>query len=457
MRFTRLTIGPLALLLLIAVPVNAAPALHTGSQTDYNLSVTISFVQSCGPVLGSALSPDIVCPMSALFPPSLNITGTLGWALTDLNATTATLNVTRDVTPSGGDLPAPAMRHAGSSNESINLATRIASILPFIEPEMDKALWAAQASMATSLPAGTSWSSTVSSIDDTMMRQPLHTMWWVNGPLKQNDSVPVLLFETNVTGSTNVGLGSPIGSRTAWTLTFNRTRSLLPPSPLASTTSSIPTVDNFEFALTFNYDQTSDLLLSANADIHLGFGFIQPMPCNSTATPDPALTICPATSVPVMREFGIDVQASLRLASTTLDLGQRLTPTGGSGSSSGSSSGSGSGTGSGSGIGSGSGSGTGTGSGQGSGAGSGTGSSSGSGSGSGSGYSPGSGSTTTGAGQPASNPAQSKPTTKSAGLFPWIYGILGVIAAAIVASGVWIARRRMKRPLAQVPNVQGSA
>ena len=435
MRFTRLPLGALILLLLIAVPVNAAPALHTGSQTNYNLSITVSFLQSCGPVLGSALSPGIICPMIAMISPSLNITGTLGWAVTNLNATTVTLNVTRDVTPSGGELLAPVMHRTGSLNESINLATRIASILPFIEPEMDQALQVAQASMGTSLPVGTSWSSTMSSIDDTMMRQPLHTMWWVNGPLKQNDTVPVLLFDTNVTGSTNVNLGSPIGSRTAWTLTFNRTRSRLPPSPLASTTSSILTADNFEFALTFNYDQTTDLLLSASADIHLGFAeesLVQLMPCDSSNVAAPALTVCPANPVPMMREFGIDVQATLKLSSTTLDLTQRLKPTSGSDPNGGSSSGSGTGTGPGSGTGS-------T-----------LGASSGPNSNPASGYNPTPGSTTTGAGQPASNPAQSKPAVKSASLVPWLYGILGIVAAAIVASGVWIARRRMKKAPSQV-------
>jgi cobalamin biosynthesis Mg chelatase CobN len=139
-----------------------------------------------------------------------------------------------------------------------------------------------------------------------------------------------------------------------------------------------------------------------------------------------------------MRKFGIDVQASLKLTSTTLDLSQRLTPTSGS-KSSGSSSGIGSG--------------TGTGNGQGSDAGPGQGSNSGSNSGSGSGHNLGSSSPTTGAGQPA-NPVQSKPATQSAGLLPWVYGILGIIAAAIIGSAVWIARRRMKKAPSQLLAVQ---
>jgi hypothetical protein len=382
--------------------------------------------------MGSALSAGIVCPMIAITQPSVNLNGTLGWAVTDLNATTATLNVTRDITPSSAEFLTPVTHHTGSINESINLATRIASFLPFIEPEVDQAMQMAQTNMASSMPTGTSWSSTMSAMDATMVRQPLHTMWWVNGPLRVNDTVPVLIFPANVTGSASVDVGGNIGPRSAWTLAFPTTRSL-PADPLAAVTSSIPTADNFEFALSFNYDQTSDLLLSASADIHVGFGeeaFIQPTACGSSATAAPATTVCPASPVPIPREFGINVQASLKLISTTLDLTQRLTPTVSSDSSSGSSLG---------------GSGNSPGPLAGSGSGSGPSSSSGPNSSPGSGYDPGSGSTTTGTGEPTSNPAQSKPATQSAGLLPWIFGILGIIASAIIASGVWIARRRMRR------------
>src|SRR5882762_8027361 len=138
LRLNRLPLGALTLLLLIAVPVSAAPALHKGSQTSYNLSVSISFLQSCGPVMGSALSAGIVCPMIAIIQPSLNLNGTLGWAVTDLNATTATLNVTRNISTSIGKIITPATHHTGSFNESIDLATRLATILPFIEPEIDQ-------------------------------------------------------------------------------------------------------------------------------------------------------------------------------------------------------------------------------------------------------------------------------------------------------------------------------
>ena len=257
--------------------------------------------------------------------------------------------------------PLPATHHTGSFNESINLATRTATILPFIEPEIDEAFQTAQTN-TSALPTGTSQGSTISAIDVTMMRQPLHTVWWVNGPLRVNDTVPVLVFPTNVTGSTSLDLGGSIGTRSAWTLTFLRTGSFVPPDPMATLTSSIPIADNFGFALTFSYDQTSDLLLSASSDIHFGLGremFSPPVPCDSSATIAPALTVCPTTPIPVMRQFGIDVHASLKLANTTLDLSQQVTPTSASALPSGSSSGSGSVTGMGNGQGSGTGSGTG--------------------------------------------------------------------------------------------------
>ena len=229
MRLTSLSLGALTLLLLIALPVNAAPVLHTGSQTRYNLSVSISILQSCAAILGSTLSAGAVCPMIEMILPSLTINGTLGWTVTDLNATTATLNVTRDIITSSGETITPVTHHTGSFNESIDLATRMATVLPFIEPEMDQALQVAQTNMGATLPTGTSWGSTMSAFDVTNMRQPLHTMWWVNGPLKVNDTVPVLVFPTNVTGSTGIDLGGSIGTRSAWTLAFSRTGSLLPP------------------------------------------------------------------------------------------------------------------------------------------------------------------------------------------------------------------------------------
>ncbi len=439
MRLTRLSLGALTLLLLVAVPANAAPVLHKGSQASYNLSVSFSFHQSCGPLLSSTVSAVTVCPMIAMPYPRLSLNGTLGWVVTDLSTTSADLNVTRDLTTSSGGIVTPLVRHAGSFNESINLATRIASILPFIAPEMDEALQMAQTNAATSLPAGTSWSPTTSIIDGTMIRQPLHTMWWVNGPLKVNDTVPVLIFPTNVTGSTSLDLGGTIGTRTAWILAFPRMT--FPPilsSPLTTMT-AFPTGDNFGFALTFNYDQTSDLLLSANADIHLGFSqetSIQPNPCNSSAN-----VVCPASSpVSVVMDFGIDFHASLKLTSTTLDLSQQLTPTTGSDSNGGSSSNTGTG--------------TGPVNGQGPGAGPGPGSNSGPNPGPSSGYNPASGGTTDGAGQPPSNPGQSKPATQSAGLLPWVYGILGVVAALIVASGVWFAKRRVKKSQSPVSLAQ---
>src|SRR5207244_11746178 len=150
-------------------------------------------------------------------------------------------------------------------NESIYLTTLIATNRPLSYPEMDQALQMAQTNIGATLPTCTSWSSTMSAMDLTMMRQPVHTMWWVNGPLKVNDTVPVLVFPTNVTGSTSLDLGGSIGTRSAWTLTFPGTGSLLPPDPMSTVTSSIPIADHCAFELTFNYAQISNPLLASSA------------------------------------------------------------------------------------------------------------------------------------------------------------------------------------------------
>src|SRR5438876_12271919 len=73
---------------------------------------------------------------------------------------------------------------------------------------------------------------------------------------------------------------------------------------------------------------------------------IQPIPCNNSVS----ATSCPASFGPttIIREFGISIRASLRLASTTLDLSHPMTQsTQSQNGNSGSQSGAGSGTGSG--------------------------------------------------------------------------------------------------------------
>lgn len=256
-------------------------------------------------------------------------------------------------------------------------------------------------------------------LHDTLVGEPLYTMWWVNGPLKLSQIIPVLVLPTNVTGTSSVDLGGALGTRTGWTLAFSLSWPLIPLDTAITSPSSIPLGDSLELAFTFNYDQTSDLLLSANARIHLGFGeetTIQPGTCYGSVSS----TSCPVSSSPVtiIREFGINVQASLKLADTTLDLGHRITQISSSQSGyDGSQSGAGSGTGSGS----------------------------SSGSGTGGDSSLGTGGTTGATGQPTSNQGQPKSPLESSSWLALIYGALGIAAAAIVGTGIWIARRRTKR------------
>ena len=408
MRRTIVTVCVLALLLLVTVPADGAPSLQKGNQSSYNLSAAISFLQACntGPLTSTNM---VVCPMIAIMPSTVDINGTLGWTVMDLSSTAVSLNVTRDLTISHGDAGTSVAPTLGSFTESINLATRMATFLPLLKPDIDQALQMAQTNMATSLPQGINWTASVSMLDNSMMHRSFYTMWWVNGPLRLNQTVPVLVLPTNVTKASSVDLGSILGTRTTWTLTYSLSRPLISPDLVSTTPSSIPLGDNIELSFTFDYDQTSDLLLTANAHIRLGLGFattIQPTQCFSTSS-----VSCPATSSPtiITREFGIDIQATLRLVSTTVDLTHPMTqigssPNGNSGSqsSTGSSSGTDTGTGPGNGLGS-------------------------------------------GTGQPASNPLQPRTSLQSLVWTPWVYGLLGIAAAALTGAGVWIARKRMKR------------
>lgn len=415
--------------MLVAVPVGGAPSLQVGSSATYNVSVAISFSSPyCGTTTtSSSLNNILYCADLA----SVEVNGTLRWTSTGLNATSAVLNVTRDLsTFFASNLTTPVFKNAGSFNESIKLANRTISVLPFIMPELDQAL--------QSLPATSSWASSMRTMSSAMwVRHPVYTMWWVNGPLKVNDTVPVLVFSTNVTRSTSLTL-SNIGTRTAWVLAYNLTI----PSPLQDPTiaSTVLTGDNLLASFSFNYDQQSDLLLSASANMH--FGFIEPLvyppnPCVSSGT-----TVCPASSSSLtVFESGVNIQATLTLSSTNLNLDQRLSSTGGSSSGSGSDGITGGSSSSGTAGGSGSG---------GTSGGSGSGRTNG-GSGS-TGTDGGAGSGSNGGTNPISTPQST--ATKPASGIPWIYWILGIVAVAIIVSGTFFARRRAARNQSQVPHTQ---
>jgi hypothetical protein len=416
MRHASIPVALLTLILIIVVPVGAAPSLQVGSSATYKVSITISFSPpSCitSPSSGSQTSI-VYCPVDDTSLPSIEINGTVGWTATRLNDTTAVLNLTHSLATFLADnLTTPIFRNNGSSNESINLTNRTISIIPLIMPEMDQAL--------QSLPSMSSWTASVNRVTSAVWARPsIHTMWWVNGPLKLNETIPVLVFPATVTGSTSLNLGS-IGTRTAWTLNYNLTRSSAEQSTAG--VYPIPSGDNLLASFSFNYDQQSDLLLSAAANIHLGFPMpipYQPNPCTSTST-----LYCPESSSFTTLQSGINIQATLTLAKTNLSLDHRL------GSTSGSDHGS-------------------TGSAGGSG-----GPSQGTNSGSGNnGNNGGTGTGPNGGANPGITP-QSTGAKPSTGI-SWIYWIIGIIAVAIIVTGIFFARRRAGKSRSQAPATQSS-
>ena len=416
MRFTSIPAALLTLILLIAVPVGGAPALQKGSSATYNLSLSISLPPRMCDATSSSSSAIIYCPMIVAIPLDFDVNGTLSWTATDVNSTTAVLNVTRLVTTSSwNNLTGVSFRNSHSFLESIDLATRIASIMPFLPPELDQALQTAQSGTSTGLPTNLDWTSAMSMVDSTIKTQhPIHTMWWVNAPLQVNDTVPVLVFPTNVTGSTSINVAN-LGPRDAWTLNYNITLPR-PVSDQSTTGYTVAAGDNMLASFTFNYDKQSDLLLSADARIHLGLVEEIPQQTSQCLSPS-APTNCTTSTSYIPVQYGVGLEASLTLASTNFNLQQHLGTTTSSSDVTDSNSGSDTGTSTGSGTTSGDNPGS-----------TGTGQNSGSGSGS----------------NPGTTP-QTVAANPQASMIPRIYWVIGIAAIVIVAAGLWLARRRKPR------------
>lgn len=432
MRLAAFPIAVLAVALLLAVPVGGAPNLQAGGYATYNLTIKVSFSPSlCQMSAGSGVQTGVIfCPLNetATALPSIETNGTLGWNTARLNESVAVLNVTRDLrTFLSSNLTTSVFKSNGSFNESIFLANRTISLMPFIMPEIEQSFL-----MAGSSNAASNWTSSIHSVVSAMwVRHPVYTMWWVNGPLSLNQTVPVLIIPTNVTNASTIDLGGSIGSRSAWNLTYTLPSPSIMDNP--SIISAIPVGDNFLASFSFNYDKQSDLLLSAAANIHLGF--IEPLQINCVPS---ANTKCPATTLAstcFTIPSGINIQATLTLAKTNLNLSQRL-GSGGDTSGTGSNNG---GTGAGGSNSGGSSSGS---SGGNNGISSGTngGTTSGSNNGGNSGTNSGgtTGSTT------GTNPTPLTTGPKPIASIPWIYWVLGLIGIVAIVASLAILRRRRK-------------
>lgn len=415
MKFASPAVGFLTIVLLIALPVGGNPALSVGSKASYNVKATISFPPFL-PCSGSSYplgSTPGTCVGVAFLPPPINVTGTLGWSVSDLTSTTAVLNITRDLTVSHDGIMAPSTRDMGSFNESINLATRTISIMPFLRMELDAALQSAESSMSASLPTGIDPNLMMSTFPSSIVPRPVYTMWWMNETLHQGQIVPVLIFPTNVTRSTTIDLGQ-LGTRDAWTLVFNLTK-IFPQPDVGTVATTYPTwVDHdFGVVLTFNYDQKSGLLLSASADIHTGFELIEPQQCGISTSPKTPGSPCTTPNIVTspVESCGFDIKASLILASTSLNLDQSMTsanPSSGGENSGGNSGPS-------------------------------------SGSMNNGGTSPGSSGAGSGSGSPSGSQSSTQPAPRPSSTGSLLYLILGAIAVAIVVASLLFVRRRPRR------------
>ena len=450
MRGAILPVAILALSILFATPVGGAPStLRAGSNATYNLSVKVWFSPPfCEFTPSSEVQTNaIACPLIASFP-TVNVNGTIGWTATQANATLDLLNVTHSIATYFGINQTHVFKNNGSFLETI-FANRTLDLAPFIIPDMDQTLQVATSSMA-SVAGASNWSSSMDMTSALWLRPSVYTMWWVPVPLVVNQTVKVLTFNTNVTGTTTTG------GRAAYTLAYYPALPGLEQDPSAS---AIPVGDNYPASFIFNYDQTTGLLLNANATIRLGF----PEQYQSGCTPS-ANTKCPLSLNCFIEPSGLNIQATLTLSSSSL--------IGSAGDSSGSSSGS-NGTGSGTGTGGTNGGSSTGGSNGGSNGGTTSGGSNSGTSGGTSGGNGGSGGTNGGSGgtnsgssgsnggngagaNGGSNPGGTL-ATKPPSSFPWIYVLLGVLAAGIIGGGAYYARNRKAKTVPPTPASQPSA
>ena len=268
-------------------------------------------------------------------PPPITISGNLGWSVVGLDSNTAVLNVTHalSVFVDGISIvPVAPISESGSIQDSINLSTRAEShgtaaevvdnfLLPFL---------------SLGLTGSFSGTSPLTVADSLSSRLPtIYTIWWVNGPLSNGSPVHLLIGYSSVQGDETVNLPG-VGTRSAWIVTSNVAEDVSAFVPKSSSPSpgavSMNRADA-RLALKFDYDKSSDLLLSSSDSAIIT--------ATSTSVYLPGQVLCGSSGqcisvsslTTVSREMTATVTASLALSSTNLNLAERAG--GGSGHGSG--------------------------------------------------------------------------------------------------------------------------
>jgi plastocyanin len=177
--------------------------------------------------------------------------------------------------------------------------------------------------------------------------QPVHTLWWVNGPLDNGSIVELLTGHASVTGSKTVQLGSSFGSQAAWsvysafTQSSNQTQpgsqNFFPfaycpfgyyfggpqPQPQCFISESAISV-----SLTSDYGQQSDLLLGLAANISTLSQTTTLYPSGSTIYTNNGFGFANgflvSAPVSIVRTTSTRLVFTLGFSSTNLDLSRRM-------------------------------------------------------------------------------------------------------------------------------------
>ena len=261
-------------------------------------------------------------------PPSVSLTGLLGWTLVGLDTNTAVLNLTHSLSVMVDDIPIAPVTETGSFQQSINLSTRaealgtsaelIDNILPLL------ALLTSASSTGTG-PAVLPGSLVSSNMPTT------YTIWWVNGPLSNGSPVQILTGYSSVQGAETVNLPGSLGARNAWIVSSTVDESLTTILPQLSSLnlpgSSGPLNTNnanVRLALTFDYDQSSDLLLASSDTTTITSTSTNMYPPGQLLCGQYGQCTTVSTLATVTYVMTVDLTASLTLSSTNLNLGKRM-------------------------------------------------------------------------------------------------------------------------------------
>ncbi len=332
-------LAPAALLLLLVVPAHAAPSLNLQNRTSYSLSGSLTLSQTCtaDPLQYQAQACGFGSPQPSVM--RVSFAGNLGWTVQGLDSSTAVLQVDHTVSVAVSPLPFVTLTpvtEQGSFTQAVNLATRVES--PGTATSILRALlfstrgvflppvFSAGRPLTTTLPQQVLSQMPALASDP---KDPVHTMWWVNGPLTSGSPVQIITGWSSVTGQETLNLGS-LGTRSAWLVTSSFAQSLNIANPLAGSSNA-----TFSLNLLWSFDKRGDLLLRNNVTLAATSHSVN-MEQVFVSNPCAPSGWCPTfAQVTVTRMMTANLTLALKLASTDLNLNARMNGgSGGSGNSS---------------------------------------------------------------------------------------------------------------------------